>query len=240
MSKSKFPKIILLAITLNLLVASVYSFAQSIADLDVTACVSNCLTVEAPASLSINGPIILSNAEKRIYTYGNYSLGQKIQVYDARDNGNFTLDVNIDGLINQSDTAARLNYSDIGILSFNSSATSSVDGRNSSGGALPASSIDPVQNGEASEPFDQNSMSSIATSTASYDNLFTYFSPSTVPTSSDAINIIDTTTGTAASNIGIYSFGLGLIFHIPANSVDSGAMKDGIYTSIITFTLTGF
>lgn len=226
-----------LILTLNLIFSVSGTLAQSISSgsVDVNACISDCLALSAPNTLNIaNTPLFFNNQQKRIYLYSNYDLGQQVMVNDARVNGQFMLDVNISELTHTTNSNAIIPLDNIGILTFNNSSSSSLDGYNGDGFSVPESNLDPVYRGETTEPFSQNELLALISASAPFDNYFINFSGSG-PTST-ALNLISANTD--PSYLGRYSFGLGLVINLPDNAINDFQLTNGTYQGDITFTLT--
>jgi hypothetical protein len=146
--KKRANKIIGLIITLNLLLASGLSYAQSTTgSVEITPCVINCFTFEVPSNLPITTPVFLSNTESYLqisdpgnvnpihFPRFNYNIaGGQILVRDLRTtNTGWDVYVNASNFIKCDpdpnplnpcipDPTKYISYKYIGIISFNNSA----------------------------------------------------------------------------------------------------------------------
>lgn len=227
-------KILVLGLLINLILSGITVHAQTTSgEIAINPCTVDCLRLTVPSQLIKSTPTKFDNTKTNIYLRGNYGMEQGIMVRNLQETGGFDVNMQITNLQLIGSPGIALPYENIGMLTYNDSSASSVDGNNMFGDPLPISLIDPVETGETVEPFSQTELDAqIATN--DFDNYFTYFTGTS--TTSDSIKIMET--NPANNNRGDYSVGLGLIIILPDDAINSYSITDGDYFATITFTLT--
>lgn len=227
-------KIIVLGLLLNLILSGIAAHAQStLGTMDIAACTMNCLRLTVPGSLTKSQPTSFDNTKTNLYLRGNYvNLEQGVFVRNLQETGGFDVYIQSTALQLNSDSTIALPYENIGVLTYNNSDTSGVDGNNLLGGPLPTALIDPVVKGSTTEPFSQTELDNLIASD-DFDDFFTYFTG--VNGNSDPIQIMGT--DPLNNNRGDYSVGLGLIIIFPDDAINSYSLTDGNYSATITFTI---
>lgn len=191
-----------------------------------------CLYLSTPESLTrVDSRVVFIKNENNSIYYYTSSLGKQITINDATTLGHFKLDIDSSNLrLNTNSNIIEIPKTNIGILTYNESNNSSIDGSNISGNPLPTSNIDPVSQSITSEPFDETTyLENIANNTISQTPYFHFFS-------NTPINIINA--NSAPSYLGNYSFGLGLIIHLSSTAIQDYNLLDGTYSGQLTFTIS--
>ncbi len=187
-----------------------------------------------PAALTFNEPFFFNNTQTNNYLVSNYNLGESIKVANLNETGGFNLDIQISALVLDSNAGIEVPYTDIGILTFNNSPTSSMDGKSIGGSNIQVSTLDPVERGVTQEPFSQQELTTLIDSGVNFDDYYTYFSGNNLI--SNPIRMIST--DPVGPNTGEYQAGVSLIVILPENALTAYSIIDGNYSGITTFTLT--
>ena len=211
---------LLIFLLLNLVLSlKAYSQTSVQGSITVGPCVGICISLSTPASINFPEHFIGETSDL-IQTATNYSVGEKIQIADNKGLGGFQLDVSMEDLENTD--GSKINFTQIGILTFNNSSTQSVD--SSSPDSTVTSSLDK-----------EYSYRSFLNSDVSESD-FTFFSGP--GPASDSINIINAPSATGRTNA--FTFGFALTIKTDNNSITrtTNNITPGNYSGNIIFTLS--
>lgn len=217
-TKNKYQFIIILALAINLSLACSLALAQTniqTADINISDCTVNCLNLSTPTEISLPNPQFINPDGGYIYIATNTTVGDEIQISDAKGTGGFSLDANITNLSNGTTS---IPYTDIGFLTFTAT-NNANDGR-----------TNPTLTALNNKPYTYNELK---TGTDINPADFQYFSGSTF-TSDPLIGILQDSP--SSTSRGIYNSGFALSIKTPANPELFG-LRDDNYILNITFTL---
>lgn len=216
--KNKYKFIVLLALAVNLFIATSLVMAQTTiqsADINITDCTVNCLNLSTPDLISLPNPQFIDPDGGYIYLATNPAIGEQIQINDAKGTGGFSLDANITNLSNGTTS---IPYTDIGFLTFTAS-SSPNDGR-------PNPTLSALNN-------HNYSYQDLKSGTNINPNNFQYFSGNSFA-SDPLIGILQDSP--ASTSRGTYNSGFSLAIKTPVNPEQLG-IRDDNYALNITFTL---
>jgi len=210
-------------------------------DIMIDTCSSGCFQFDMGSMVfsdTVTNPsqaVFLGDEKKHVvkFTNGYTTLGNGLNVYDARQTGGFSVEATID-------TTLPLPYENIGILSFHKDSllSGSVDGINKIGAVMPISEIDPVQSsGGSISRFSESDMAALNDASSNLEDYFSRFAtdPSN-PSFSQPKMIINATS--VPSYFGEYHLGFGLLFTFPQHSVLNYPLSDQNYNTNLTFTVS--
>ena len=230
--KKKSLKLIILILLINLIFSANLSLtlaSESLGEINIDPCETNCLTMSTPEALSISSPqFIDNNQNKTLHLYTNYNLGEKVSVTNYYLDRGFKLDVSTTSLTNRNHPVSSIPYTQMGIISFNNGSESTIDASRILSSATIESLISPL-----TEPFDQYRLENDINNDLNIQNYYTIFAGT--ETNSDRIEIISNTPPNHNS-AGMFEFGISIIINIPAGAINEG-FTEGEYGSSLLFTL---